>query len=107
VTAASPHPGADVYDRTGNRIGKVTRVANDTIGQQVWLGVRTGWFARESLVPLQGAQVTGDSVQLPYDKETIREAPDVRLDTPEVDSLYEHYRYDWDDRRAAEQVRER
>jgi hypothetical protein len=100
--------GADVLDRQGEKIGRLGQLYTDPAGQPAWATVQTGWFGlRESLVPLYGAQWTTEGLQVPYDKETIKDAPNVDVEpdepltTDEVGRLYEHYEFDWDDSRAA------
>ena len=58
--------------------------------------MQTGLFRRrESMVPLDGARVLDDDVQVPYTLEQIRSAPnvdvDVNLTDDEQDRLAEHY----------------
>jgi sporulation protein YlmC with PRC-barrel domain len=103
--------GAEVYDRMGEKLGKLGQFYTDHTGQPTWASVKTGWFGlNESLVPLQGAQFEGEGVQLPYDQETVKDAPNVNIDadepltSEEVASLYRHYQFDWDDSRAAYQA---
>ncbi|GIJ51841.1 hypothetical protein Val02_87270 [Virgisporangium aliadipatigenens] len=100
--------GADVLDRQGEKIGRLGQLYTDPAGQPAWATVQTGWFGlRESLVPLYGAQWTTEGLQVPYDKETVKDAPNVDVEpdepltTDEVARLYRHYQFDWDDSRAA------
>jgi stress response protein YsnF len=94
--------GRDVYGRDGEKIGSVAQVyQDDRTGQPEWLTVHTGLFGlNESFVPLREATVTGDRVEVPYDKSTIKDAPNVAADghlEPEDERrLYEHYSLDWD-----------
>ncbi|MGK5683624.1 DUF2382 domain-containing protein [Actinoplanes sp. URMC 104] len=96
--------GSDVYDRTGDKVGSIGAVWSDAAGQPAWASVRTGWFGLgESLVPLQGADVQGDRVVVPFEKATIKDAPDVDagkdepLSDEEVALLYEYYGMSWED----------
>ena len=54
---------------------------------------------RVSFVPLAGAEVNGDEVVVPYDKDVVKDAPnadaDDHLDPQEEQRLYEHYNQDW------------
>ncbi|MFC7528376.1 DUF2382 domain-containing protein [Actinoplanes sp. GCM10030250] len=103
--------GREVYDRDGDKIGKVGAVWSDAVGQPSWASVQTGLFGlHESLVPLQDADVQGDRLVVPFDKATVKDAPNVDAshDEPltrgEVDRLYEHYGIDWNESYRAYQA---
>jgi uncharacterized protein (TIGR02271 family) len=89
--------GLVAIDPAGDKIGKVHDVyADDVTGQPEWLAVTTGFFGtRVSFVPLQGATMRGDELYLPYDKDLVKDAPNVDADgslTPEEESrLFAHY----------------
>jgi len=91
--------GADVYDRNGDKIGSLGQVYLDTsTNQPAWASVNTGFFGlKESLVPITDAESTGDGIRVPFDKATVKDAPniDVSADEPlmddEVARLYQHY----------------
>jgi len=58
--------------------------------------VNTGLFGmRENFVPLQGARIGGDDLVLPFDKDVVKDSPDIadasHLDPDEQQSLYAHY----------------
>jgi uncharacterized protein (TIGR02271 family) len=58
--------------------------------------VRTGMFGtKESFVPLAQAQTAGDDISVPYDKDTIKGAPNIdaetRLSQEEEAQLYSYY----------------
>ena len=74
--------GRDVYGADGEKIGSVAQVyQDDRTGQPAWLTVHTGLFGmNESFVPLRDASVTGDRVEVPYDKSTVKDAPNVTAD---------------------------
>jgi len=66
--------------------------------QPDWVSIRTGLFKlNESLVPLHGARVEGDRLQVNYDKDTVKDAPNIDANTDEplsieeVGRLYEYY----------------
>jgi uncharacterized protein (TIGR02271 family) len=94
--------GRDVYGADGEKIGSVAQVyMDDQSGQPEWLTVHTGLFGMsESFVPLREATVTGDRVEVPYDKSTVKDAPNVtadgHLEPEEEQRLYQHYDLDWD-----------
>jgi uncharacterized protein (TIGR02271 family) len=88
---------ATVYGNDGERIGKVGQVyLDDETGRPEWVSVNTGLFGlNESLVPLRDASVTGDRVDVAYDKEMVKGAPrvsaDGHLEPNEEDELYRYY----------------
>jgi uncharacterized protein (TIGR02271 family) len=95
--------GRDVYDRDGDKIGSVGQVYADHAGQPTWASVNTGFFGlRQSLVPLSGATSHGDGLQVPFEKATVKDAPNVdhEVDEPltsdQVQELYRHYELQWD-----------
>jgi stress response protein YsnF len=88
---------AAVIGRDGKKLGTVSAVYydNDT-DQPEWIAVRTGLFGLDvSLVPLAAAQLRGEELHVPFDKERLTSAPhhDPGLElTPrdEMD-LFAHY----------------
>ncbi|BBH68527.1 photosystem reaction center subunit H [Actinoplanes sp. OR16] len=101
----------DVIDRDGDRIGSVGAVWNDAAGQPAWASVRTGLFGlNESLFPLQHADLRGGRLVVPFDKATVKDAPNVDADhdeplsRDEVDRLYEHYGLNWEETYRAYQA---
>jgi len=64
----------------------------------------------ESLFPLQNTDLRGDHLVVPFDKATVKDAPNVDADhdeplaQDEVDRLYRHYDIDWDDTYQAYQT---
>ena len=96
--------GRELYDRDGDKVGKIGEVWADAAGNPAWASVNTGFFGlNESLVPLQDAHVNADGVRVSYTKQQIKDAPNVDAgkDEPltgdEVDKLYSHYGLSWDD----------
>jgi len=103
--------GRDVYDSDGDKIGTVGQVWGDGVGQPAWASVRTGLFGlHESLIPLQNVDLQGDRLVTPFDKATVKGAPniDAEHDEPlgadEVDQLYRYYEMSWDDSYRAYQA---
>ncbi|MEU4620274.1 PRC and DUF2382 domain-containing protein [Actinoplanes sp. NPDC023801] len=95
--------GRDVYDRDGDRIGSVGQVWHDGSGRPNWAGVKTGLLGmNETLVPLDAADFDGDRLVVPFDKATVKNAPDVDAshDEPlthdDVERLYEYYGMNWE-----------
>ncbi|WP_229070212.1 PRC and DUF2382 domain-containing protein [Actinoplanes sp. DH11] len=96
--------GLDVIDNDGDKIGTVGAVWTDATGRPAWASVRTGLFGmNESLFPLQSTDLRGDHLVVPFDKATVKDAPNVDADhdeplsQDEVDRLYRHYDVSWDD----------
>ncbi|MGP4029307.1 PRC and DUF2382 domain-containing protein [Actinomadura sp. 3N407] len=89
--------GMSVTDTNGTKVGTIKQVyLNDDSGTPEWVTVHTGWFGmRESFVPLSGARKSQDVLQVPYDKETIKGAPNVDADEhlshAQIVDLYRHY----------------
>jgi uncharacterized protein (TIGR02271 family) len=89
--------GKTAVDQQGNKIGSVGQVyLNDQTGQPDWITVNTGLFGlRESFAPLAGSSVNGDQLVLPFDKNVVKDAPDIadadHLDTDEQENLYAYY----------------
>ena len=91
-------PGTDVYSTDGTKIGRAGTVyiADDT-GRPEWATVHTGLFGmRESFLPLAQATLDDDRVTVPFDKEQVKDAPNVdpdggHLSQLEEQRLYDHY----------------
>ena len=89
--------GATAHDPSGDKIGKVGQVYyDDDTDQPKWITVQTGLFGtNESFVPLQGAQVQHGIVTVGYDKQKIKDAPNIAQDShlsPEEEvQLYRYY----------------
>ena len=87
----------DVVGRSGEKIGQIGIIYLDQItGEPEWVTVRTGLFgASESFVPLSGARMAGNDIQVDYDKEIVKDAPRVdvgkQLSFEEEQQLYAHY----------------
>lgn len=97
--------GNNVVDRNGDKIGSFEQlyVSRDT-GEPEWAAVKTGLFGMNvNLVPLDGADRHGDDLQVHYDADLVKSAPDVDADREisedEEQRLYSHYgqEYDRDD----------
>ena len=89
--------GAPAHDPFGDKIGKVGQVYyDDDTDQPKWITVHTGLFGtNESFVPLQGAQIQDGIVTVGYDKQRIKNAPNIAKDghlSPEEEvQLYRYY----------------
>jgi hypothetical protein len=95
-----------IVDRDGTTVGTISEFYLDReTGQPTWALVNMGLFGtRQTFVPLLHANEISDGLQVPYEKEHIRDAPPVDLHdelTPaEEASLAAHYGIDY--RPAAE-----
>ena len=89
--------GADVYGSDGSKIGSAGEVYLDnSTGAPEWVSVKTGLFGtKESFVPLVEAGLTGERVEVPYDKDKVKDAPridpDGQLSPAEEAELYRYY----------------
>ncbi|WP_433505545.1 DUF2382 domain-containing protein [Pseudonocardia halophobica] len=89
--------GMTVTGRQGEKLGKVDGLFLDNDTQRPeWAAVRTGLFGTHvSLVPLATAEMAGDKLRVPFDKDALRNAPhhdpDRELSAEDEKSLFEHY----------------
>ncbi len=69
--------GSDVFDPEGRRVGRVGAVLLDgDTREPAWVTVRTGLFGhRETYVPLAGAQVADEGIQVAVRKDVVKDAP--------------------------------
>jgi uncharacterized protein (TIGR02271 family) len=93
--------GHDVVDRDGDKIGKLEEIyLDEQTGQPEWALVKTGLFGgKGSFVPLTDAQPAGDDLQVAFEKDQVKDAPNVDPEqqlTPEEEAqLYRHYGRDY------------
>lgn len=91
--------GNTAYDRSHRKIGKVGHVYLDTqTGKPEWLTVRTNLIGtNESFVPLGEAEVRGQEITVPFEKDKVEGAPSVEVEAsgylPEEQEirLYDYY----------------
>ena len=94
--------GRTMVDRDGSRIGRIDAIyLDDQTGQPEWALVNTGLFGtKSSFVPLAQASGSGDQVQVPYQKQLVKDAPrvdtDQHLSEAEEQQLWRHYGLDYD-----------
>jgi hypothetical protein len=87
----------NVVGPDGAKIGGIGQIyTDDQTGEPAWVTVKTGLFGTaESFVPLTGANVSGDDLQVTFDKATVKDAPRVDADgsisPEEEDTLYTYY----------------
>lgn len=87
---------ASVFDASGDKIGGVKQVyIDDVTGQPKWVTVNAGWFGtNETFIPLQDATIAGEEIRVPYEKDFIKDAPNLAEDGHlEVEQEQELYRY--------------
>jgi uncharacterized protein (TIGR02271 family) len=89
--------GADVYGSDGSKIGSAGQVyLDDQTGNPEWVTVKTGLFGtRETFVPLSQADFSGDRLTVPFDKDRVKNAPQIEpdgdLSPAQEDELYTYY----------------
>jgi uncharacterized protein (TIGR02271 family) len=93
--------GATLVDRDGDRVGTIDAIyVDDQTGEPEWALVNTGLFGtKSSFVPLAQASGSGDQVQVPYEKQRVKDAPrvdtDQHLSEAEEQQLWTHYGLDY------------
>jgi uncharacterized protein (TIGR02271 family) len=98
--------GRTMVDPAGDKLGTIDAIyLDEETGQPEWATVTSGLFtAKTAFVPLAQAQDTGDSVQVPYDKDQVKGAPtmeaDGQLSQDEEAELYRHYGLDYSEHRS-------
>lgn len=95
--------GAEVIDVDGDKVGKIGQIYFDDItNQPSWVTVNTGFFGmNESFVPIDGADFDGEDVRVRFQKDVIKDAPnldheDGHLSREQEAELYRHYSFDYD-----------
>jgi uncharacterized protein (TIGR02271 family) len=90
--------GSTAYGQDGEKIGKVGQLfLDDQTGQPEFVTINTGFFgSSESFVPVADATFDGDRLVVPFDKDKVKDAPNVDLDGRHLDEseeqrLYEYY----------------
>ena len=93
--------GQDLISQDGDKLGTIEEIYLDTdTDQPEWALVTTGMFGtKQSFVPISGAGREGDSLTVPFDKATVKDAPKVdpdgKLSEREEQELYRHYGLDY------------
>ena len=106
IDTAQSWQGRTMVDPAGDKLGTIDAIyLDDETGQPEWATVTRGLFtAKAAFVPLAQAQDMGDSVQVPYDKQQVTDAPspeaDGQLSQDEEAELYRHYGLDYSDHRS-------
>jgi uncharacterized protein (TIGR02271 family) len=100
IQTAQSWQGCTMVDPAGDKLGTIDAIyLDDDTGQPEWATVTIGLFsAKTTFVPLAQAQPMGDSVQVPYHKDQVTDAPTVQADgslsQDEEAELYRHYGLD-------------
>ncbi len=95
--------GRTAVDRDGDKIGSITDIYLDRqTGEPEWVAIKTGLFGtRVSFAPIADATEAGDDVRVGYEKDRVKDAPNVDADgelSPEEERrLYQHYGRDFGD----------
>jgi uncharacterized protein (TIGR02271 family) len=93
--------GATMVDADGDKLGTIDAIyVDDQTGEPEWALVNTGLFGtRSSFVPLAQASDSGDQIQVPYQKQLVKDAPnldpDGHLSEGEEQGLWRHYGLDY------------
>jgi uncharacterized protein (TIGR02271 family) len=93
--------GSTMVDRGGDRIGQIESIyVDDQTGEPEWALVNTGFFgSRSTFVPLAQASARGDDVQVPYEKQLVKDAPnmdpDGHLAEAEEQELWRYYGFEY------------
>ena len=93
--------GRIMVDGGGDRIGSIEGIyADDQSGEPEWALVNTGLFGTKStFVPIVQASERNGDVQVPYDKQLVKDAPrieaDQHLSEAEEQQLWRHYGLDY------------
>ncbi len=90
--------GTTAYSADGDKIGKVGQLfLDDQTGRPEFITVNTGLFGtKETYIPIADATFSGDRLTVPFDKEKVKNAPNVdaaggHLEPAEERRLYEYY----------------
>jgi uncharacterized protein (TIGR02271 family) len=89
--------GGTLVDGSGDKVGKVDDIYLDQDTRKPeWALVHTGFFgSKQAFVPLEGADMSGDTIRVRFAKDQIKDAPhaepDGELSQDEEQRLYRHY----------------
>ena len=89
--------GEDLCDRDGDKLGSIEEIYLDAeTNEPEWALVNTGLFGtKRTFVPLVQAFESDGLLTVPFDKQTVKDAPDVeatgQLTKDEEADLYRHY----------------
>ncbi|MCW2922499.1 MAG: hypothetical protein JWL76_2373 [Thermoleophilia bacterium] len=89
--------GREVFTADGDKVGTVEDIYYDTATNECeWVAVKAGFLGmKRMLVPIEGAQLHEDHLDLAYTKDQLSNAPDIddtRLRSDDDEKvIYEHY----------------
>ncbi|WP_182353888.1 PRC-barrel domain-containing protein [Flaviflexus huanghaiensis] len=92
---------AVVYDVNGDKVGSVEQVYLDArTNDPSFVTVRTGFFGmKETFIPLANAELSEDRLTVPFEKDFIKDAPNIGADGPidhsEELRIWDHYGIDY------------
>jgi sporulation protein YlmC with PRC-barrel domain len=91
--------GRTVVDRDGERIGTLEELYLDERDEPAWATVRAGVLGlRSSLVPLSDMRPVGEELEVPYDRQRVKDAPAIeaseQVADEDADRLRQHYGLD-------------
>lgn len=92
--------GSNIVDQDGDKVGSIGQVyVDDQSNEPTFATVKTGLFGnKETFVPLNHAEQTGDDLRVPYTKDFIKDAPNIdadgHLSEQEQDQIYDYYKLD-------------
>ncbi len=98
--------GRNLIDGAGQTVGRIADIyLDDDTGEPEWLAVSSGTTGGDvSFVPLTGAAVSGNDLQVQFTRDQITSSPDAdadgQLSKDEEARLYDHYGYDYGERRS-------
>jgi uncharacterized protein (TIGR02271 family) len=104
--------GEQLRGSDGEKLGKIEEIYIDAETREPeWALVNTGMFGtKQSFVPLREASAAGDGVTVPFDKDTVKDAPtmdpDGSLSQAEEAELYRHYGLDYGESRSGSDLPE-
>jgi hypothetical protein len=96
--------GRDAYDLQGEKLGEIKALYyDDATNRPEWALVKTGTFGGSRLVPVHESVADGDNLRLGFDRDFIKNAPDVgdvdeHLDPAQEEQLWSYYGFDYTDR---------
>jgi uncharacterized protein (TIGR02271 family) len=87
--------GAPVYDSAAEKIGEVEEIFYDVnTNQPEWVGIGTGFFGtKRVLVPLESAELRDEGLYVSYDKDYVKDSPDIDADQISEQTEQELYAY--------------
>src|SRR4051794_1911535 len=97
--------GSTAYSTNGEKIGKIGQLfLDDETQRPEFITVNTGLFGtNETFIPVAEAELSGDRLTVPFDKDKVKDAPNVgadggHLDPNEERRLYEYYGLSYSER---------